>query len=184
MRLKRQAHAASLSIALALLMSCAPTRGRRTSASVPTDSNDPCYMCHMLFTDEEISVAHLKAGFPCSHCHGKSLAHMADETFSTAPDVVYSKDEVNSFCRTCHPLHPNVPPENLVQVWLARNSELFETGYAEKEVVCTDCHGSHRIARRPGTAPGLNSGERAYRAGSMSSFPLSVTSSIPDSTFR
>ncbi len=159
MRLRRHAPGAFLSIGLALLMSCAQTRAPKFAASVPADSNDSCYMCHMLFTDEEISVSHLKTGVPCSQCHGKSLAHTSDETFSTAPDIVYARQEVNSFCRTCHPTHTNVPPEKLVEVWLQRNPKFLEPGRAETEIVCTDCHGSHRISRPSQTSPSANGGK-------------------------
>ncbi len=144
MRLRRRSLAV---LELIFVVSCARVRTPSVSVSSLSDANDPCYMCHIPFTDEEIAVAHLTAGIPCSRCHGKSLAHMGDETFSTPPDTVYSRDQVNPFCRTCHATHPNIPPERLVEVWLERNPGFVESGAVKQGVVCTDCHGSHRLAR-------------------------------------
>ncbi len=135
-------------IGFLLLTSCARSLVPNVLMSNLPDANDACYICHMLFAEEGISGVHLKAGISCSACHGKSLEHMDDETFSTPPDTLYSRNAVDSFCRTCHSSHPNVPPEKLVGMWLEKNQRLMESKGGEQKVVCTDCHGSHRIARR------------------------------------
>ncbi|MCS7253542.1 MAG: ThuA domain-containing protein [Armatimonadota bacterium] len=104
--------------------------------------NAPCYVCHLNYAQEELSLIHAKANVGCMSCHGKSEAHRGDEFNKTPPDVMFAKDAINSFCATCHKRH-DAPAQSVILRW-------FEKSYGTKPetLVCTDCHGEHRLSRR------------------------------------
>jgi len=104
----------------------------------PAD-NYYCYVCHNNFDGEELTLEHELVGVGCEKCHGISDKHSADEDGITPPDIMYSKEMINSFCISCHP-----EKELAEQMGHKPFLALAETarGY------CTDCHGSHQMEVR------------------------------------
>ena len=131
--------------ALALLLTGCPQQ-RRAGEEDPLGPNAACYVCHMTFVREELSKVHLAAKVGCIKCHGLSAAHANDEDVgATKPDIAYTRAEVNPSCRKCHIGH-DAAPEKVVARW----NEVLAAGRGKQppaDLTCTDCHGTHRIAR-------------------------------------
>ena len=102
-----------------------------------------CNDCHMGYIDEPLVLAHAKAGMSCDSCHGKSRAHYSDESNTTPPDKMFPADKINPFCQGCHHSH-DVPAGKVVALWMKRNSGKSDPD----KIVCTDCHGEHRMKVR------------------------------------
>ena len=90
---------------------------------------------------EDIAVTHAKANISCAGCHGESDEHIADESWAsggngTAPDTMFPKPNINPFCMGCH---------NKDKIDTEQHKPLFANF---EEVVCTDCHGDHRLEVR------------------------------------
>jgi len=102
-----------------------------------------CNDCHMDYIEESLALDHAKAGMSCDSCHGKSRAHYSDESNTTPPDKMYPADKIDHFCRGCHDSH-DVPPGKVVALWMERNSNKTNPD----KIVCTDCHGEHRMRVR------------------------------------
>jgi hypothetical protein len=102
-----------------------------------------CNDCHIGYIGEPLALAHAKAGMSCDSCHGKSRAHYSDESNTTPPDKMFPADKINPFCRGCHDSH-DVPPGKVVALWMKRNSDKTDPD----KIVCTDCHGEHRLKVR------------------------------------
>jgi len=123
-----------------------------TSLSLPGSQDMPnnnglCMVCHLDFDEDPIATVHLHRGITCAHCHGKSVAHMHDETMMTSPDVLYGRTEVESMCSHCHRSHKDKRAvENFRAKWLGKKRENGRNITAES--TCTDCHGLHTISRR------------------------------------
>jgi hypothetical protein len=118
----------------------------RGSHDMP-NNNGLCLVCHLDFDEDSITADHLQRGITCAHCHGKSVAHMHDETMMTSPDVLYGRTEVESMCRHCHRSHKDKREvENFRAKWLGKKRENGRNITAES--TCTDCHGLHTISRR------------------------------------
>jgi len=121
----------------------------------PLSVNATCYVCHMTFVREKISKTHFKAKVTCVKCHGLSAGHANDEDVgATKPDIVYKRHQVDAMCSECHEDH-DVPAKEVIGRFIERKP-------TERPVVCTDCHGTHKIkpqeekegpSRRP--RPGL-----------------------------
>jgi hypothetical protein len=108
----------------------------------PMGPNGACYVCHMTFVREELSKAHLARKVTCVKCHGLSAGHANDEDIgATLPDRSFAREQVNAMCRKCHKRH-RAAPEDIAARAIER--ELTVT-----PVVCTDCHGTHRIEGAP-----------------------------------
>ena len=145
-------------LVLVFLQSCRHSEQESVPESQPVhvdnDAEDPlaalgadagCYVCHMIFVEEKLSVVHREAKVGCTKCHGISAGHANDENIgATRPDVVFKNDEINLFCRTCHETH-DVDPEKVVARLLGRTQGKAATQPAERTVTCTQCHGEHRI---------------------------------------
>jgi hypothetical protein len=104
--------------------------------------NTRCGVCHLNLIEEELAFTHARAGIGCAECHGPSDAHIADESWAsggngTAPDIMFTKSEINSGCLDCHEDLAEGTEHGLVLL-AAPNSEEH----------CTDCHGEHRIVNR------------------------------------
>jgi hypothetical protein len=102
-----------------------------------------CNDCHMGYIEESLVLTHAKAGMSCDSCHGKSRAHYSDESNTTPPDKMYPPEKINPFCQDCHHSH-DVPASKVVALWIKRNSEKTNPD----KIVCTDCHGEHRMKVR------------------------------------
>jgi len=95
-------------------------------SSGPVADNSRCYVCHINFDGEALTVMHAKRDVGCEDCHGASNAHCSDEDNITPPDRMFAKAAINSFCKGCHP-----------------NAKLG----GGKEY-CVECHGKHRMEHR------------------------------------
>lgn len=103
-----------------------PNDSKQTAAAdIEPEDNSFCYVCHANFQGEGISLDHEVAGIGCSTCHGPSGAHNSDEDGLKPPDIMYTKQRIDSSCMKCHPTATSHPPKT-----------------------CTDCHGDHVMASR------------------------------------
>jgi hypothetical protein len=123
-------------------------KARAEDVADPMGPNGACYVCHMTFVREELAKTHLTRKITCVKCHGLSAKHANDEDIgATKPDRPYTREQVNAMCRKCHKRHGAAP-----ELVAARG---IERGLTKVPVVCTDCHGTHRI-NEPGARPGAN----------------------------
>ena len=123
-----------------------PTEAERSMSAVRTDAaveNTACFVCHADYDAEPMVARHAVGNVGCADCHGDSYAHRNDENNTTPPDVMYPADTIDEACRQCHAMH-DVAPAKVIALWLERGSTRteFET------IVCTDCHGNHRLDHR------------------------------------
>ncbi len=111
------------------------------SASVA--ENTACYVCHANYQQEELVQWHADGAVGCVDCHGKSFAHRNDENNTTPPDVMFPRSEIDASCEECHDTH-DVPAADVV----ARLQQRVARVPAGEPVVCTQCHGQHRLPHR------------------------------------
>jgi len=102
-----------------------------------------CYDCHGNFRDEPLSLKHARNKVTCVTCHGDSSAHASDEGNITPPEVMYPRDAIAKKCKGCHEDHKATPA-----AIAARKQERGLEKMEAKDLVCTDCHGKHRMAVR------------------------------------
>jgi len=105
--------------------------------------NRACYVCHENYRAEELATVHAKASVSCMDCHGPSLKHRDDEDHLTPPDIMFPAAKIDDACAECHDTH-DAPAREVLARWKERCPE--KTDFAT--VVCTDCHGDHRLERR------------------------------------
>jgi len=114
------------------------------SASAGTMAdNSACFVCHANYKEEVLAARHAAENVGCVDCHGKSYAHRNDENNTTPPDVMYPADSIDRSCRKCHGSHDAAAAEVIAR-WQKRcpNKANPET------IICTDCHGNHRLKLR------------------------------------
>ena len=137
------------------------------------NENTACFVCHTNYRTEFLANSHAQANVGCFNCHGESSAHQNDENNTTAPEILYSADKIDPACRSCHKTH-NISPGKIIADWLEKKSKGENTSckgchesddvHPEKmiarwkerghdktdpdEIVCTDCHGDHRMKVR------------------------------------
>lgn len=136
--------------------------------------NATCYVCHANYAEEQLAQWHAKANYACSDCHGESIAHKNDENHLTPPDKMYPAGKIDGACQKCHTGH-DVQPAEVVRQWKQRTGdtktdvlckECHESHdipaaavirkwqkqssqkVYEKPILCTDCHGEHRLKLR------------------------------------
>ena len=107
--------------------------------------NSRCYVCHLNFAREEVALTHARAGIGCAACHGDCDAHIADESWAsggpgTPPGIMYPREKIDAACGKCHPSH-KAPAKAVVKRW----KERVPAGTPVEDIVCTDCHGHHRL---------------------------------------
>jgi hypothetical protein len=107
----------------------------------PQADNNRCFVCHVNYMQEDIAVIHAQANIGCANCHGQSDEHIADESWAsggngTAPDIMYLPEKINPFCMGCH---------SKEKIETEQHKPLFANF---EKMVCTDCHGSHRLTVR------------------------------------
>ena len=117
------------------------------SSGADLDENNPiwanaaCYVCHISFVKEELGEVHLKAKVTCVKCHGLSAPHANDEHIgATRPDATFDRKQIDPMCKACHETH-DVPARDIMAMVFERSLSL------KSPVVCTDCHGTHKIER-------------------------------------
>ena len=123
-----------------------PTEEQQASKGMTTEAaveNAACFVCHANYMSEFLANSHAGANVGCSGCHGQSFAHRNDENNTTPPETMYSADKIDSFCQSCHKSH-DVPPGKVVARWAKRNPIKTDPD----KIVCTDCHGDHRMKVR------------------------------------
>jgi hypothetical protein len=109
----------------------------------PMADNSACFVCHGNFQEESMVAVHAKENVSCVKCHGVSRAHRNDEDNVTAPDKMYVPAKIDNACRLCHEEH-NASARKVIAMFQAR----FPLNTDPKKVVCTDCHGEHRLKVR------------------------------------
>jgi len=122
------------------------TEEEEASAAAITEAaaeNMACFVCHANYRGEFIAERHAQADVGCVNCHGDSFAHRNDENNTTPPETMYSADKIDAFCRGCHESH-DVSPRMIVARWAERNLDKTDPD----RIVCTDCHGNHRMKVR------------------------------------
>ena len=123
-----------------------PTEEQQASAGMTTQAaveNAACFVCHANYRFESLANRHARADVGCAACHGQSFAHRNDENNTTPPETMYPADKIDSFCQGCHNSH-DVPPGKVVAHWAKRNPDKTDPD----KIVCTDCHGDHRMKVR------------------------------------
>lgn len=104
--------------------------------------NSRCAVCHVNLIEEELALSHARAGIGCADCHGQSDAHIADESWAsggngTAPDILFTKAQINPSCLECHEALPEETEHDLALLSGSNPTEF-----------CTDCHGEHQMVNR------------------------------------
>jgi hypothetical protein len=107
------------------------------------DLNAACYVCHANFKEDPFVQLHAQTNIGCVRCHGESRAHVADEANLTPPEAMYWPSRIRVSCYGCHPVH-NAPAHEVLARWLERCPQKTNA----TRVVCTDCHGAHRMEVR------------------------------------
>jgi hypothetical protein len=123
-----------------------PTQEQQASVDITTGAaieNAACFVCHVNYNLEPLASRHARANIGCAGCHGQSFAHRNDENNTTPPEKMYSVDKIDSFCKDCHKYH-DVPPGKVAAHWAKRNPDKT----VPDKIVCTDCHGDHRMKVR------------------------------------
>ena len=105
--------------------------------------NSACYVCHANYDGEKLALIHAIDDVGCIECHGESLAHRDDEDNVTPPDVMYPADQIEDKCAECHDEH-DVSAREVITRWKERCPKKTNPS----ELVCTDCHGQHRLKLR------------------------------------
>jgi hypothetical protein len=108
----------------------------------PVADNLACYCCHANYKEEPLAQEHAKANIGCVKCHGESFAHRNDEDNITPPDVMFPPQRIAANCGPCHKGH-DVPAVAVVARWQEQCPKTDP-----ERIVCTDCHGRHRLASR------------------------------------
>lgn len=109
----------------------------------PRVDNNACFVCHGNFQDESMVAVHAKESIGCIKCHGPSIAHRNDENNVTPPDKMFPSARIDKSCRECHEDH-TASPQKVIGMFQAR----FPQNTDPINVVCTDCHGEHRLKNR------------------------------------
>jgi hypothetical protein len=107
--------------------------------------NSRCQVCHLNIAMEEIAVKHARKDIGCAACHGPCDAHIDDESWAsggpgTPPEIMYPREKIDPACQKCHEAH-DAPAREVVKRWQERGLSMDNP----QDVVCTDCHGHHRI---------------------------------------
>lgn len=123
-----------------------PTEAEKRSLESQTHrvpGNDACFVCHLNYKEEPLVGWHADANIGCVDCHGPSYPHRSDENNITPPDVMYPADELDASCLECHITH-DAPAVEVIARWIERCAAKRDS----KAIVCTDCHGDHRLKIR------------------------------------
>jgi hypothetical protein len=127
-----------------LMLEEAKKQPKRDKPLVPSVAeNTACFVCHDNFREEQLVTQHGDGDVGCVDCHGKSYAHRNDENNTTPPDVMFPRQKIDAACVECHDTH-DAPAAEVV----ARLRERLPRLSQSQELVCTDCHGHHRLANR------------------------------------
>ncbi|MFO0887752.1 MAG: cytochrome c3 family protein [Isosphaeraceae bacterium] len=109
----------------------------------PAVDNSACLVCHVNFKKEALASSHAAHGVACSKCHGPSVAHRNDEANIIPPDVMFATEVIDGSCARCHDGH-DVEPRAVIGKFLEKNPGTTDLS----SLVCTRCHGEHRLSVR------------------------------------
>lgn len=109
----------------------------------PVADNTACFVCHANYDEETLAGQHAKANVGCVKCHGESVAHRNDEDNITPPDIMFPTDQIDKECVKCHETH-DAPARKVIATWQKRCPAKENPA----DLVCTDCHGEHRLKFR------------------------------------
>ncbi len=127
-----------------------PAESERHSPAATTRAlkdNAACFVCHANYREEPLAGWHAAHNVGCVDCHWPSYAHRNDENNTTPPDRMYPTDEIDQACRKCHASH-DVPAAKVIACWQSARREADPDKTNTKAIVCTDCHGDHRLKLR------------------------------------
>lgn len=138
--------------------------------------NTACFVCHANYMNESLASRHAGVNIGCVHCHGESTVHRNDENNTTPPEIMYPAEKIDAFCQGCHSTAHDIPPKTIIIRWLERVKEkpnpsctgchkeddvppvkivarwkergLDKSKNDPNKIVCTDCHGDHRMKIR------------------------------------
>jgi len=113
------------------------------AATMKIADNSSCLVCHANFRKEDLAATHASSSVGCASCHGPSLAHRNDEANIIPPDHMFALESIDVSCARCHEGH-DVEPNAVVKRFLERVPKQTDL----KSLVCTSCHGEHRMAVR------------------------------------
>lgn len=113
------------------------------SSAASGADNSQCFVCHANYKTEELATQHAAINYGCVDCHGESTAHCNDEFHLTPPDIMYTKDQIDELCLTCHETH-DMSAEKLAETW----QQHHPNEAVPKIIACTDCHGEHLLKSR------------------------------------
>lgn len=134
--------AAAVKSAVAVLALTITAEGTTTPPAKQAVDNSRCHVCHLNFSDDVMAVNHAKYGIGCEKCHGASDDHAADEANITPPQIMYPHEKIDTSCKVCHP-----DPMDRIVLGARYCLQVLLTE-EEKKKVCTDCHGTHKMAQR------------------------------------
>lgn len=126
-----------------LLLDEPPKKEKPQTAGPAAANNSACHVCHTNYQEEQLALSHARADIGCVKCHGQSIAHRNDEANITPPDTMYAPGKIDVACRACHRTH-DVPAAKVIARWQERCPGRSDV----KSIVCTDCHGTHRLKLR------------------------------------
>jgi hypothetical protein len=109
----------------------------------PTADNSACLVCHANFKKEELASSHATHGIACTKCHGPSIAHRNDEANIIPPDIMLTSSAIDASCAKCHDNH-DVEPRAVIARFLEKCPRPTDV----QSLVCTRCHGEHRLSVR------------------------------------
>ncbi|MBN2270542.1 MAG: cytochrome c3 family protein [Sedimentisphaerales bacterium] len=104
--------------------------------------NAACFVCHANYVEEKLAAGHAAINVGCTKCHGQSHPHRNDENHTTPPDRMFAIEAVVPLCQECHK-SAKIDPQEIETV---RREQPGKP--ASEPVVCTDCHGKHRLPNR------------------------------------
>jgi hypothetical protein len=133
-----------------------PDRSKKPDSA----DNSYCLVCHINLEVEKLVDIHRPKGVGCETCHGLSDKHSADEDHLTAPEIMWTKEQINLRCQTCHARAELLKSKDggdshkeAFERWEKPAAAATATATAaedddESERYCTDCHGDHHITNR------------------------------------
>ncbi|MHC4117077.1 MAG: ThuA domain-containing protein [Planctomycetota bacterium] len=113
------------------------------AATGPVADNLACFCCHVNYEEEPLAVIHATNNIGCVMCHGESFEHRDDENNITPPDIIFPLEKIAGTCGKCHHGH-DAPAAKVIARWQERGLDKTDA----KDMVCTDCHGQHRLKIR------------------------------------
>jgi len=125
-----------------LLLAGPSEKGGASPVTKAAVENAACFVCHANYSEDELSARHAAVEVGCTKCHGESHPHRNDENHTTPPDRMYAIEAVVALCQQCHE-SAKIDPQEIETV---RREQPEKP--ASEPVVCTDCHGKHRLPRR------------------------------------